>query len=71
MKKDVCRHCHNFGYARVYVTTVRRVYCDCEAGAATIEKAKETLREVGLNPDDRQYQWLTRKDILDKINKGE
>ena len=68
--KAECSYCYGFGYTQVYATRVMRVYCDCRAGIAAIERSKESLREVGLNPESSSYSWLQRKDILKNIDNG-
>ena len=62
--KRQCPHCNDFGYVQVYLTRVMRVYCNCPKGLERIESVKNTLREVGLAPEDSVYQWTTREDII-------
>ena len=65
MSEDkICNYCYGHGYTQVYRTIVLRTYCDCEAGQRAINRGKDALREVGLDPDKPEYRWQTRKDIL-------
>ena len=59
-----CPHCAGYGYVQMYLTTVMRVYCDCEAGDRQIQRVREALEEVNLDPDNPNYRWTRRSDIL-------
>ena len=59
-----CPYCHGYGYVQVYDTTVRRVFCDCAAGDSRVEQVRAALEEEGLDPDDPDYQWTRRSDVI-------
>ncbi len=56
-----CPHCSGYGYCQVYdAGRVKRVFCDCSAGTKRIAQVKEALSEVGLDPDNPDYDWSRR-----------
>jgi hypothetical protein len=60
-----CFHCCDYGFCQVYTGgRVQRVFCDCAAGMGRIESQREALSELGLNPDDPQYKWYRRSDLV-------
>ena len=63
-----CPHCQGYGYVQVYDTTVKRVFCDCLAGDARIEQIRAALEEQGLDPDDPDYRWTRRSDVIRRKN---
>ena len=42
----------------------QRVFCDCSAGDSRIEQVRAALEEEGLDPDDPDYQWTRRSDVI-------
>jgi len=60
-----CPYCHGYGYCQVYISgRVKRVFCDCRAGTGRIEGQKKALSELGLNPEDPQYRWERRSNLV-------
>lgn len=49
---------------QMYLTTVMRVFCDCEAGLKEMQKIKNSLIEQGVDPESQSFQWFKRSDIL-------
>jgi len=41
-----------------------RVFCDCEAGDDRIQELREALMEEGLDPDNPDYLWTRRAEIM-------
>ena len=57
-----CQHCDNFGYVQIYDAIVIRVFCDCPAGDRRIQEIRNTLIEIGLDPDDPRREYRRRQD---------
>jgi len=58
-----CKYCDDFGYVQVYRSRVMRVYCDCSAGDKRVKEVRDSLVEMGLNPDNSSFQWLRRSQV--------
>lgn len=61
----MCKICKGYGFIQVYRTRVMRVYCDCKIGDDRIKKAKDILRELGFDPESKDYEfeWLRYSDF--------
>lgn len=61
----MCPLCKDYGFCQICPDgRVRRVFCDCEAGTRAIERQKQALREVGVDPNHKDFRWLRRSDWM-------